>query len=98
MYPAPVVSFFSPPNAVLSSGGMLTVSGLSFDTKDQTPTIAVATGAFCQTASWSSATSVVCSILVGMATGAANDLSLTVASVVGSRTLSFSFDGHSLTP
>ena len=59
---APVVSYEVPVNAATSGGATVTISGLSFGVYGFTPTANVAFDADCGTTSWSSATSVACTL------------------------------------
>lgn len=89
---APVVSFSLSENTPLTTGGIVTISGLGFSSVDRTSTAAVASN-ICSTAAWASATSVACAVSVGSSSGGAVGVGTTVQATVGTRTESFSFDG-----
>ena len=86
---APVVSFVAP-NAAMTAGLSVTVSGLSFSSRDATASVAIGLTS-CDTTAWASATSVLC--LVAAGSGPSILTSVTVHSVPGTRLGSFSFDG-----
>ena len=90
---APVVSFVAEANSAVTSGYSVTVSGLNFGVYSTTPTSTIGLSS-CATASWASATSVIC--MLSMGEGVKHELRMTVAGVVGSRTTTFSYDGRVL--
>ena len=92
--PAPIVSCLAPVNSAVSTGGIVTVSGLSFGhgiTADPTATAAVSVSN-CVTTAWSSATSVVCGIS-SHATSAQKFDGVTIATIVSTGVSGFTFDG-----
>ncbi len=91
-FAAPVVSFVANGNAVATSGGIVTLTGLNFRPTDLTATADLALQA-CLTATWASTTSVACHAFVGSSIGAANAIVVTASSVSGTRTSAFTFDG-----
>jgi hypothetical protein len=91
---APVLSsvhLTGPDNSARSGGTTATLLGLSFGASDRTPTAAVAS-VICGSTSWCSSTSAVCLAVTG-GVGSSESMGMTVASVVGTLTSSFSFDG-----
>ena len=90
---APLVSFVAEANSAATSGYSVTVSGLNFGVYATTPTSTVGLSS-CATASWASATSVICMLSMGEVVK--HELRMTVAGVVGSRTATFSYDGRDL--
>ena len=95
-FDAPVASF-ARSNAVVSSRGSVTVSGLSFGLSEHTAT-AQLVSAVCMTSAWTSATSVGCQAsALWDAEGSLYDVmrmvQVTVGGVVGTMTEGFSFDG-----
>ena len=91
-YDAPVVSFTWAQNIVVTDGGIVTMTGLNFRTKDYTPTINFDSNT-CSTTAWTSKTSAVCNVIVYQQTGAAKYVGMTVTGYVGTSTNLFSFDG-----
>ena len=87
---APAVSFVAEPNAVMTAGHSVTVTGLGFATLDATASARVGVSS-CTTAAWGSATSARCLMAAGE--GSSKHVGLTVESVVGTRTVGFSYDG-----
>ena len=61
---SPFMTAFSPPNAAMSGGVTVTISGLSFATSDYTATVSTVTaeGPFCTTTAWTSGSSVQCNL------------------------------------
>ena len=90
---APVASFLLELNSASTSGYSVTVSGMNFAVSATTPTSTIGLSS-CATASWASATSLVC--MLSMGEGVIHVLRVTVAGVVGSRTAIFSYDGGRL--
>ena len=89
-YAAPAVSFVGSANVVTTIGWSVTVSGVSFGALDTTPSSRVGLSS-CVTASWASATSVVCLPAGGQ--GVTHDAVLTSVAVAGTQTTVFSYDG-----
>ena len=88
------MSFLEQPNAGMTAGWSITVSGLSFGASlDITPSSAVGLSS-CGTAVWASATSVLCAVARG--DGARHFAAATVYGVVGTRTATFSYDGSAM--
>lgn len=90
VHKAPAVSFVAEPNAVMTAGHSVTVTGLSFATLDATASVLVGVTS-CATAAWGSATSVRCLMAAGE--GSSKHLGVTVETVVGTRSVGFSYDG-----
>ena len=78
-------------NGASTAGWSVTVSGLGFGGLDATPTSTIGLS-HCLTAAWASSTSAVC--LMASGDGAALTAAVTVSSVAGTRTTSFSYDGR----
>ena len=93
MVAAPSVSFIAETNLPGTAGFSVTVSGIGFGTLGTTPSARVGLSA-CGTASWASASSVVCQLTAG--DSLARDVAVTVAGVAGTRTAVFSYDGAAL--
>ena len=91
IWAAPSVSFTAELNGVATAGYSVTVSGMSFGSLDVTPSNRVGLTS-CPSASWASASSVVCLLAAG--DGPLNDLRVTVEGIIGTRTRIFSFDGE----
>ena len=89
-YTAPAVSFVGSANVATTIGWSVTVSGVSFGALDTTPSSRVGLSS-CVTASWASATSVVCLPAGGQ--GVSHDAILTSVAVAGTQTRVFSYDG-----
>ena len=91
---APAVSFVNAGarNLPMSGGATATLSGLAFATYDATPTGTVG-GADCQTASWTTGTTVSCLTASGSTSMA--KATVTVAGVAGTLNGYFTFDGAS---
>ncbi len=87
------MSFVAEANSAVTLGYSVTVSGLNFGVYSTTPTSTIGLSS-CATASWASATSVIC--MLSMGEGVKHELRMTVAGVVGSRTTTFSYDGRVL--
>ena len=85
------MSFVAELNGVATAGWSVTVSGMSFGSLDVTPSNRVSFTS-CVTASWASASSVVCMLAPG--DGPENDLQVTVEGIVGTWTKIFSYDGR----
>ena len=92
---APMVSFNAPANIAVTDGGTLTVSGLNFRSTDHSSSVELGSLA-CSTAAWSSQTSLACRPVVGVNAGQGLHAAAAVASLVGTRTSAFSFDGSLL--
>ena len=90
---APVVSFTSAENAVTTSGGIVTVTGVGFQTTNLTPS-SVTSNQACSTAAWSSISSVACYVDTGTSGGFGKEILMTVSASVATRTSTFSFDGR----
>ena len=89
---APVVSDLDNPNSPNSQRTRITLSGLSFRVGDETPTAAIETSLFITT-SWLTMTTVLCQTQeYSFGTGLRSVL--TIASVVGSISAVFTFDGE----
>ena len=89
-----MVSYLAPVNSAASTGGIVTVSGLSFGlgiTADPTATAAVS-ASNCVTTAWASATSVVCETN-NHETSAQKFDGVTVATIVSTGVSGFAFDG-----
>ena len=83
-------------NAGVTSGGSVTISGLSFGDSVFTPTASIATADLCGSTAWTSATTVACA---PPAYGGSDlRVSVSVSAVVGTQTGQFSFDGMRCTP
>ena len=90
--PAPVVSDVLAANRPFSTMQSVTVSGLNFATVDATASGSVGLNS-CDTASWSSGTSVVC-LQTAAATPADSSVVVTAsAALIGTRPAGFTFDG-----
>ena len=85
----PVVSFVSEANIAVTAG-WITVSGLDFGFVDATPTSGLGLTS-CVTSAWASVTSAVC--FVGPGNVPLTDVLVSVATVVGTQTSAFSYDG-----
>ena len=90
MCAVPVVSDSSVPSNGPCSGLVtsVTLSGLNFGASDYSPTVVVG-NVMCTTSSWTSGTSMECSV----ATAAADSYAVTTSGFVGSFVDSFTFDG-----
>jgi len=85
------VSATGPANAAVTSGGLVTISGLSFGGLVVTPTASLTTTEACNSAAWTSATAVMCtSAAYG---GFGIRIAVSVSAVVGTLIGQFSFDG-----
>ena len=88
-----MVSFLSPGNSAATHGGIVTVTGFGFGSgADPTATAAVS-AADCLTANWASVTSAICA-LSDHATSCQKFDGVTVASLVSTRVIGFTFDGE----
>ena len=89
------VTTYAAANQPLSSTNYVTISGLDFDTSDQTPSSYVSSGS-CQTTSWTSTTTVSCKM--GTATTALAETTrnreLWVQVLAATASLTFTFDGN----
>ena len=85
------MSFVRELNGVTSGGYSVTVSGLSFGSLDVTPSMRLGT-TLCATSAWASSSSVRCLLVEGA--GTMQDVDMTVAGVIGTRTSIFSYDGQ----
>ena len=85
-----MVSFVLELNSVATAGWSVTVSGMSFGSLDVTPSNRVSLTS-CMTASWASASSVVCLLAAG--DGPQKDLQVTAVGIAGTRTKIFTYDG-----
>ena len=90
---APVASYEVVWNGAASGGAMVTITGLNFGSYGFTATANVAFDADCGTTSWSSDTTVACT-LSAATTLITSYSKVTVGAVVGTRaTKAFTFDG-----
>ena len=90
---APVASYEVVWNGAASGGAMVTITGLNFGSYGFTATANVAFDADCGTTSWSSATTVACT-LSAATTLTTSYSKVTVGAVVGTKaTKAFTFDG-----
>ena len=78
---------------VAVTAGWVTVSGLDFGFVDATPTAGLGLTS-CVTSTWASATSTVCRAAPGSAP--LSDVLVTTATIVGTQTSTFSYDGMRL--
>ena len=85
------MSTSSPPNAGVTAGGSVTISGLHFGGLVVTPTASLAAADVCGSAAWTSATMVLCA--PAAYGGSAVRTAVSVSAVVGTLTGQFSFDG-----
>ena len=93
MSAAPVASYEVAWNGAASGGAMVTITGLNFGSYGFTATANVAFDADCGTTSWSSATTVACT-LSAATTLTTSYSKVTVGAVVGTKaTKAFTFDG-----
>ena len=93
MSAAPVASYEVVWNGAASGGAMVTITGLNFGSYGFTATANVAFDADCGTTSWSSDTTVACT-LSAATTLITSYSKVTVGAVVGTRaTKAFTFDG-----
>lgn len=95
-FDAPVLSYNGAQNILSGSAGYtLTMQGFNMGFYDVTPTAmlakAAATNYYCTTSSWSSATSVLCAP-PGQLAGRHMTTAVTVAAVVGTRAVAFTYD------
>jgi hypothetical protein len=79
-------------NAAPSSGGAVTISGLSFGTAGPTATASLTTADACGSSAWTSATTAACAPQAYGGSGVAR-AAVSVSGVVGTLTGQFSFDG-----
>ena len=77
------------------TAGWVTVSGLDFGFVDATPTGGLGLTS-CVTSTWASMTSTVCRAAPG--TAPLSDVLVTTATIVGTQTSAFSYDGMRLVP
>ena len=87
---APIVSFIDSANAVHTVGWSVTVSGVSFGARDATPSSRLGLSS-CATVSWASSTTTVC--LPSGGHGPGLDSLMTVAGIVGTGPMVFTYDG-----
>ena len=87
-----MVTYLAPENTATTSGGDVTVSGLSFNINSDLTATAAVSASNCVTTAWSSATSVTCEIN-NHETSAQKFDGITVASVVSTSVSGFTFDG-----
>ena len=87
---APVVSFVTRPNAVVTAGLSTTVSGTGFGYADTTTTSGIGK-TICATTAWVSTSSVAC--YLGSGSGPENEATVTSMAIVGTQTSAFSYDG-----
>ena len=92
---APVVSHCDVVNGAASGGQSVTISGVNFGESDVTPT-AVVILTLCKTSAWSSTTGLVCDVAAGSGVGSLWGVCVTAASLVGTDTAVFTFDGCAL--
>ena len=88
---APVVSTTSA-NSVPSAGGMVTISGLSFNTAGASATASLTMAQECGSSSWTSATTVTCAPQAYSGTAMVRT-AVSVSAVGGTLSGQFSFDG-----
>ena len=79
-------------NAGVTSGGSVTISGLSFGDSVFTPTASIATADLCSSTAWTSATTVACAPQA-YGGSAAMRTAVSVSALAGTLTGQFSFDG-----
>ena len=86
---APVVSYLGADNLGRTAAGTLTIAGVSFGARDNTPSSRI-DAAVCGTAAWTSGSSVNC-----YSTSSPSELStgVTVGGLAGTRLPGFTFDG-----
>ena len=89
--PAPCVSLSSPPNAGVTAGGSVTISGLNFGGLVVTPTSSLAAADVCGSAAWTSVTTVLCA--PAAYGGSAVRTAVSVSAVAGTLMGQFCFDG-----
>ena len=90
---APVASYEVVWNGAASGGAMVTITGMNFGSYGFTATANAAFDADCGTTSWSSATTVACTLSAATSL-TTSYLKVTVGAVVGTRaTKAFTFDG-----
>ena len=90
---APVMSGISPYNVPQTGGGLVTISGLNFNSIEPSATASLGVSVACSSTSWTSATTVACSS-VSYSSGGAAGTAVTVAGIVGTiARVGFSFDG-----
>jgi hypothetical protein len=95
--PAPVVTTnvvttnVLPSNVAQSGRGSVTISGLNYNSNDPTPTTSLELAVACSSASWTSATTLLC----GAASyrGGTAQIIVSVSGIVGTGVGLFSFDG-----
>jgi hypothetical protein len=85
------VSATGPANAAVTSGGLVTIRGLSFGGLVVTPTASLTTTDACSSAAWTSATVVACT--PAAYGGFSIRIAVSVSAVVGTQKVQFSFDG-----
>ena len=91
----PAVSVLAPTNTPQTTGGTLTISGLDFGAFELTATASLEYEAdhTCSSASWTSSTVVACAVR-GQGYRAGLGAYITVATVAGTQSAAFSFDGE----
>jgi hypothetical protein len=88
---APALTRSSSANAAHTGGLPVTISGLAFDSNDQTPSVSLELSVQCSSTSWTSATTVYCA--AASYRGGTRRTTATIAGLVGSSTGLFTFDG-----
>ena len=96
-FDAPTVSYSFQSNVPFTGGSSVTISGLSFAALDSTVTVSIK-GVMCSCSSWTSATMLLCSS--SPVSSSVHPLhmrsSVTIGEVVGTMSISFSFDAPTL--
>jgi hypothetical protein len=96
-FDAPTVSYSFQSNVPFTGGSSVTISGLSFTALDSTVTVSIK-GVMCSCSSWTSATMLLCSS--SPVSSSVHPLhmrsSVTIGAVVGTMSISFSFDAPTL--
>ena len=79
-----------PPNIGVTSGGSVTIIGMSFGSEFVTPTASLAAAEMCGSTAWTSATTVACA--PAAYSGSVARTAVSVSAVAGTLTGQFSFD------
>lgn len=90
-YNSPLICGLAPANAGTTGGSSITLTGLQFGPNDNTVTAQLGSTS-CDTASWTSDSSILCTTALAGGVGGRNTATLTVAALVGTTTQAFTYN------
>jgi len=93
-FDSPALTAVLPRNAPTTDGATVTLVGMNFGHSMITPTLSIGLS-LCNTVSWSTSSSVACSVALG--SGSGNDGVIVVQNVLGSFSASFTYDSPAMT-